>query len=134
MTKSKTLLQTHTMFVQHGAQLLLGPGRFLHYRLIGAEDLAPLQGLLIRLPHNRRERAQINARDLHRIHSIVGTVDFAHLAGAMTVQDVYFAPDHAQALRYGKSVAAGLQHLSLIHISEPTRLLSISYAVFCLKK
>eukprot|EP00658_Telonema_sp_P-2_P027698 TRINITY_DN21348_c0_g1_i1.p1 TRINITY_DN21348_c0_g1~~TRINITY_DN21348_c0_g1_i1.p1 ORF type:complete len:141 (+),score=24.53 TRINITY_DN21348_c0_g1_i1:83-505(+) len=27
-----------------------------------------------------------------------------------------------------------LQLLSLIHISEPTRLLSISYAVFCLKK
>src|SRR5665254_21710 len=27
-----------------------------------------------------------------------------------------------------------LQKLSLIHISEPTRLLSISYAVFCLKK
>ena len=25
-------------------------------------------------------------------------------------------------------------YLSLIHISEPTRLLSISYAVFCLKK
>ena len=25
------------------------------------------------------------------------------------------------------------QYLSLIHISEPTRLLSISYAVFCLK-
>eukprot|EP00658_Telonema_sp_P-2_P005178 TRINITY_DN11946_c0_g1_i4.p1 TRINITY_DN11946_c0_g1~~TRINITY_DN11946_c0_g1_i4.p1 ORF type:complete len:144 (+),score=60.16 TRINITY_DN11946_c0_g1_i4:94-525(+) len=30
-------------------------------------------------------------------------------------------------------VAAWLR-LSLIHISEPTRLLSISYAVFCLKK
>src|SRR5678815_5171810 len=28
----------------------------------------------------------------------------------------------------------GDQTLSLIHISEPTRLLSISYAVFCLKK
>src|SRR5678815_4760460 len=27
-----------------------------------------------------------------------------------------------------------LKWLSLIHISEPTRLLSISYAVFCLKK
>ena len=27
-----------------------------------------------------------------------------------------------------------LEELSLIHISEPTRLLSISYAVFCLKK
>ena len=26
------------------------------------------------------------------------------------------------------------EFLSLIHISEPTRLLSISYAVFCLKK
>eukprot|EP00658_Telonema_sp_P-2_P012309 TRINITY_DN14694_c0_g1_i1.p1 TRINITY_DN14694_c0_g1~~TRINITY_DN14694_c0_g1_i1.p1 ORF type:complete len:234 (+),score=55.01 TRINITY_DN14694_c0_g1_i1:57-758(+) len=30
--------------------------------------------------------------------------------------------------------ARGEYHLSLIHISEPTRLLSISYAVFCLKK
>src|SRR5678815_2591767 len=29
--------------------------------------------------------------------------------------------------------AYGLLHVSLIHISEPTRLLSISYAVFCLK-
>src|SRR5674536_381789 len=28
----------------------------------------------------------------------------------------------------------GYLYLSLIHISEPTRLLSISYAVFCLKK
>src|SRR5678816_4374364 len=27
-----------------------------------------------------------------------------------------------------------VENLSLIHISEPTRLLSISYAVFCLKK
>ena len=27
-----------------------------------------------------------------------------------------------------------MYNLSLIHISEPTRLLSISYAVFCLKK
>src|SRR5678816_4279896 len=27
-----------------------------------------------------------------------------------------------------------MEILSLIHISEPTRLLSISYAVFCLKK
>src|SRR5678815_513746 len=36
-----------------------------------------------------------------------------------------------------RGIAAELRtalHLSLIHISEPTRLLSISYAVFCLKK
>src|SRR5678815_1678978 len=31
-------------------------------------------------------------------------------------------------------VVAPSNKLSLIHISEPTRLLSISYAVFCLKK
>src|SRR5678815_3870162 len=34
----------------------------------------------------------------------------------------------------GKPTDWDLQYLSLIHISEPTRLLSISYAVFCLKK
>ena len=32
------------------------------------------------------------------------------------------------------SVKYKVYELSLIHISEPTRLLSISYAVFCLKK
>jgi len=42
-------------------------------------------------------------------------------------------------LRFVERGAAGLyrrvhRRLSLIHISEPTRLLSISYAVFCLKK
>src|SRR5678816_4759099 len=31
-------------------------------------------------------------------------------------------------------VGGNMLYLSLIHISEPTRLLSISYAVFCLKK
>src|SRR5674536_373638 len=34
----------------------------------------------------------------------------------------------------GGLVAQPVVDLSLIHISEPTRLLSISYAVFCLKK
>ena len=42
--------------------------------------------------------------------------------------------------RCGKSgillpeISLGLWHLSLIHISEPTRQAEISYAVFCLKK
>src|SRR5678816_4634764 len=41
----------------------------------------------------------------------------------------------AEAQREGRSgEMADRQRLSLIHISEPTRLLSISYAVFCLKK
>eukprot|EP00658_Telonema_sp_P-2_P005979 TRINITY_DN12265_c0_g1_i1.p1 TRINITY_DN12265_c0_g1~~TRINITY_DN12265_c0_g1_i1.p1 ORF type:complete len:378 (+),score=53.16 TRINITY_DN12265_c0_g1_i1:453-1586(+) len=34
----------------------------------------------------------------------------------------------------GAAVSPTVENLSLIHISEPTRLLSISYAVFCLKK
>src|SRR5678816_2830872 len=34
----------------------------------------------------------------------------------------------------GVTLGGAVQDLSLIHISEPTRLLSISYAVFCLKK
>src|SRR5678815_2222989 len=33
-----------------------------------------------------------------------------------------------------RNTTSGIIYLSLIHISEPTRLLSISYAVFCLKK
>ena len=39
----------------------------------------------------------------------------------------------AFSFRSGKYLSVG-EGLSLIHISEPTRLLSISYAVFCLKK
>src|SRR5665254_18089 len=36
--------------------------------------------------------------------------------------------------RSGGNGASFVRGLSLIHISEPTRLLSTSYAVFCLKK
>eukprot|EP00658_Telonema_sp_P-2_P051911 TRINITY_DN4001_c0_g4_i2.p1 TRINITY_DN4001_c0_g4~~TRINITY_DN4001_c0_g4_i2.p1 ORF type:complete len:297 (+),score=89.02 TRINITY_DN4001_c0_g4_i2:80-970(+) len=40
----------------------------------------------------------------------------------------------AQVLESGEIPGGWGEYLSLIHISEPTRLLSISYAVFCLKK
>src|SRR5678815_2587058 len=44
--------------------------------------------------------------------------------------DLYFSvPELQELLR-----VTPVEELSLIHISEPTRLLSISYAVFCLKK
>src|SRR5674536_392654 len=36
--------------------------------------------------------------------------------------------------RLDKITKPPIAELSLIHISEPTRLMSISYAVFCLKK
>src|SRR5678816_3166200 len=56
----------------------------------------------------------------------------------------HFSPSNIRLLTQSTfssvSQPVGSQHtrhytsLSLIHISEPTRLLSISYAVFCLKK
>src|SRR5678816_2544524 len=44
-------------------------------------------------------------------------------------------PAHMTSVTFPGSVSVALTTflLSLIHISEPTRLLSISYAVFCLK-
>mgnify|MGYP002681935824 CR=1 FL=1 len=47
--------------------------------------------------------------------------------------DLLADTDHAVAEAFGVWQEKAL-YLSLIHISEPTRLLSISYAVFCLKK
>ena len=41
---------------------------------------------------------------------------------------------HPRLLKRWSAFGGMLLALSLIHISEPTRLLSISYAVFCLKK
>src|SRR5678815_5920437 len=53
----------------------------------------------------------------------------ASIVGTLTaLADAFSHPDH-----YGRGYAEPVVTLSLIHISEPTRLLSISYAVFCLK-
>src|SRR5678815_1517171 len=51
-----------------------------------------------------------------------------------TDQDVRDQVDAANRLidPFGRGYRFALTELSLIHISEPTRLLSISYAVFCL--
>eukprot|EP00658_Telonema_sp_P-2_P060323 TRINITY_DN4926_c0_g1_i1.p1 TRINITY_DN4926_c0_g1~~TRINITY_DN4926_c0_g1_i1.p1 ORF type:complete len:705 (+),score=117.38 TRINITY_DN4926_c0_g1_i1:692-2806(+) len=57
--------------------------------------------------------------------------------GAANIQIDDLAPARASELHLASSSIDHLAHalaLSLIHISEPTRLLSISYAVFCLKK
>ena len=44
------------------------------------------------------------------------------------VKDIKLADQGLEKIEWAE------RRLSLIHISEPTRLLSISYAVFCLKK
>src|SRR5678816_363736 len=48
--------------------------------------------------------------------------------------DVYKRQDPWCPRRWCRNRSGTPSCLSLIHISEPTRLLSISYAVFCLKK
>eukprot|EP00658_Telonema_sp_P-2_P039828 TRINITY_DN28460_c0_g1_i1.p1 TRINITY_DN28460_c0_g1~~TRINITY_DN28460_c0_g1_i1.p1 ORF type:complete len:118 (+),score=36.84 TRINITY_DN28460_c0_g1_i1:99-452(+) len=63
--------------------------------------------------------------------------DWAEVAGLLVIllQRVVIAVLQVHADRGWWSRFKGMiWHLSLIHISEPTRLLSISYAVFCLKK
>src|SRR5678815_107701 len=55
--------------------------------------------------------------------------EFKSLVKANKVSDLMLYKDTIT----GTLALTGLE-LSLIHISEPTRLLSISYAVFCLKK
>src|SRR5678815_5941246 len=60
----------------------------------------------------------------------------ARLRAALAADDL--ASVENQLREMGRSApeafARNNYDLSLIHISEPTRLLSISYAVFCLKK
>ena len=54
------------------------------------------------------------------------------------LEDSHHSVQLANTYKNGMYATTGvhphLANLSLIHISEPTRLLSISYAVFCLKK
>src|SRR5450756_2866338 len=59
-----------------------------------------------------------------------------HLVGAARVDpsQVHNMAPQGDAELAEKAPADGSRGLSLIHISEPTRLGMISYAVFCLKK
>src|SRR5450756_2851713 len=55
-------------------------------------------------------------------------------AAAPSADPVLHGHRHAEGLLVGGRADRLRQDLSLIHISEPTRLGMISYAVFCLKK
>src|SRR5665213_4049692 len=103
-------------------------------------------------PGNRRRgfRAEAALFHGHRDHDRpVGVADVGHVPGLvflpgmfrgarLAVDRVLFLIPTAPHVRGGAAgLARGLVdalHLSLIHISEPTRQAEISYAVFCLKK
>src|SRR5450759_1456780 len=64
----------------------------------------------------------LDAKGTHNRVHITGIGKPSHIAG------------YAASLISSTGTPAYFLHLSLIHISEPTRLGMISYAVFCLKK
>src|SRR5678816_3299247 len=69
-----------------------------------------------------------------RPNPALGTPSGVYLTSEQTM--VYDALQASVRRRFEDDLGLGLHYtysLSLIHISEPTRLLSISYAVFCLK-
>ena len=74
--------------------------------------------------------ALVDVRDPGLDRPLLWTVALLALAGLVIVTS---ASLQIAETRLDSPFHYGLR-LSLIHISEPTRLLSISYAVFCLKK
>eukprot|EP00658_Telonema_sp_P-2_P073767 TRINITY_DN62881_c0_g1_i1.p2 TRINITY_DN62881_c0_g1~~TRINITY_DN62881_c0_g1_i1.p2 ORF type:complete len:104 (+),score=35.94 TRINITY_DN62881_c0_g1_i1:145-456(+) len=85
------------------------------------------------LPESVQSIAEFNGVvcvGLHREYSILSLVD----GDARSLLPIPPTLRQTQYQRLQNLLATEIQQLSLIHISEPTRLLSISYAVFCLKK
>src|SRR5659263_726023 len=81
-----------------------------------------------------RDRAE---RFLHETSGTVALNGFSYLAGRSKTHHMRKGgryKNHDQRTMISLRVVEGLLVLSLIHISEPTRLGMISYAVFCLKK
>eukprot|EP00658_Telonema_sp_P-2_P079708 TRINITY_DN7777_c0_g1_i8.p1 TRINITY_DN7777_c0_g1~~TRINITY_DN7777_c0_g1_i8.p1 ORF type:complete len:487 (+),score=92.06 TRINITY_DN7777_c0_g1_i8:212-1672(+) len=101
-----------------GTQLSIGPiSRFLNRVIPNPIDLAIF--LLLRLLSFKKQEDMVRVRKV-----IARTFSSATLSRSELAAHVGVILSGSQC-RY---------NLSLIHISEPTRLLSISYAVFCLKK
>ena len=72
---------------------------------------------------------------LFTLSSIRELLGSGKILGYTVYTEAFTDPMLVMILPPGAFITLGLiLGLSLIHISEPTRLLSISYAVFCLKK
>ena len=114
----------------------------------------PIRILILAGGHGRGSNMQaiIDACQSGQIHGRVAGV-IGSVAGSPALDRAAAAGIPASVVPFTKDDFAGYQsavdaairsfspdlvclagYLSLIHISEPTRLLSISYAVFCLKK
>ena len=79
-------------------------------------------------------RLELDARVYDYLELIMTSIIFAYTAiEAFSNEEI---PDdyYLEQQRKRDGIFVVYEKLSLIHISEPTRLLSISYAVFCLKK
>src|SRR5678815_5275922 len=87
-----------------------------------------LGGLAIFYAGLSRQKNAVNT-----LHMVLMTTVIIAAQWTLWGYSLAFGPDAGGYGFIGTLDWAGL-YLSLIHISEPTRLLSISYAVFCLKK
>src|SRR5659263_695795 len=82
-----------------------------------------------------RRESSLTPREIQaRLRAGESPEDVAHAAGVPVERVTRFeGPVLAERQRRVEEARAATPHLSLIHISEPTRLGMISYAVFCLK-
>eukprot|EP00658_Telonema_sp_P-2_P074945 TRINITY_DN6429_c0_g1_i3.p1 TRINITY_DN6429_c0_g1~~TRINITY_DN6429_c0_g1_i3.p1 ORF type:complete len:147 (+),score=21.68 TRINITY_DN6429_c0_g1_i3:473-913(+) len=132
------LLQTHKMRRQRGSRLRLVLPCCLERRqarvlVHGVGMHGTHQRCLNRRVHLKQQNEQWEQESNPdpEVPQAPSELIACRLAGLVWAGEVWNqCPIHATVL----SPVLCVDTLSLIHISEPTRLLSISYAVFCLKK
>eukprot|EP00658_Telonema_sp_P-2_P017715 TRINITY_DN16906_c0_g2_i2.p1 TRINITY_DN16906_c0_g2~~TRINITY_DN16906_c0_g2_i2.p1 ORF type:complete len:733 (+),score=70.61 TRINITY_DN16906_c0_g2_i2:135-2201(+) len=129
----KTILLTKIVRLQSFIRMVIQKARFAKLQQIDAKKKI-LQRLYVEASDARVEsvRQDLENREEGARWAILSQEDrqFGALFDTTCTEEVndYDSEDD------GGNDADGIYDLSLIHISEPTRLLSISYAVFCLKK
>eukprot|EP00831_Metopus_contortus_P082566 TRINITY_DN8956_c0_g1_i2.p3 TRINITY_DN8956_c0_g1~~TRINITY_DN8956_c0_g1_i2.p3 ORF type:complete len:114 (-),score=18.94 TRINITY_DN8956_c0_g1_i2:53-394(-) len=90
------------------------------------------------LTQNERNIIRIRLKEKQILNEYVQYADFVLRAlesrYTMPLNDFLYSCEDYQFCPHAIGIIEALLNLSLIHISEPTRPLYISYAVFCLKK
>ena len=89
--------------------------------------------LMIRRPPRSTQSRSSAASDVYKRQVLIGLI--RDIDNPLATRFELRAPNPlSNTYLVLASIYQAVVDLSLIHISEPTRLLSISYAVFCLKK